>query len=341
MLRDIGIDHAKAAGLRYSSDERPGIVRIASGQGFRYRTPGGVVLRDARKLARIDALVIPPAWRDVWICPDARGHIQATGRDARGRKQYLYHPDWRALRDATKFDRMREFGGALPRLRERIEHDLALPDLPRERVLAAVVRLVDDTLIRVGNEQYRRANGSIGATTMRKRHAEIDGRRITVEFTGKSGKLHHIEIADRRLARTMQQLHELPGRELFTYIDGADGARRRVQSQDVNDYLRDAGGADLTVKDFRTWGGSAICLRALSEIGPPPSPAAAGRSIAAAIREVSTALGNTPAVCRASYVHPGLLEAYTAGDLGPVPSRRLRGLDRWESGLLRFLRADS
>ncbi|MDX6620911.1 MAG: topoisomerase [Gaiellales bacterium] len=331
----------EAAGLRYSTDEQPGITRRRAGTGFAYRTPGGAPLRDRRQLARIRALAIPPAWQSVWISSDPCGHLQATGRDARGRKQYLYHRDWRALRDGTKFDRMLEFGTSLPRLRDRIERDLALPGLPRERVLAAVVRLIDDTLIRVGNERYLRANGSFGATTMRKQHAAVNGRRIAVEFKGKSGKLHQSEINDHRLARTMQQLHELPGRELFEYLDDDGMTRRRIHSGDVNDYLREIGAGESTVKDFRTWGASALCVRELCLLGPPGSETAAARAIASAIREVATELGNTPSVCRASYVHPALLETYAAGGLPPVSSRTLRGLDRWESGLMRFLRARS
>jgi DNA topoisomerase-1 len=285
-------------------------------------------------------LAIPPAWTDVWICSDARGHLQATGRDARGRKQYLYHPDWRTLRDETKFDHMEEFGDALPGLRERIDADLGLPGLPRERVLAAVVRLVDETLIRVGNEQYRRANGSFGATTIRQRHASVEGSHVSVEFRGKGGKLLHAEVADRRLARTVQRLHDLPGRELFEYLD-AGGERHRVHSEDVNGYLQEVSGEDLTVKDFRTWGASALSLRTLGDLGEPASATEAKRSINEAIREVAGALGNTPAVCRASYVHPALLEAYAEGALPAAAKRRLRGLDRWESALLRFLRARS
>jgi DNA topoisomerase-1 len=332
---------AEAAGLRYSSDEQPGITRRRAGSGFSYRTPSGAPLRDKRQLARIRALVIPPAWQNVWICSDARGHLQATGRDARGRKQYLYHPGWRAVRDSTKFDRMLEFGASLPRLRGRIESELTLPGLPRERVLAAVVRLIDDTLIRVGNDQYLRANGSFGATTMRKQHAEVEGRRIAIAFKGKSGKLHQSEITDHRLARTMQRLQELPGRELFEYLDDDGTTRRRIHSEDVNAYLREIGAGESTVKDFRTWGASALCMRELSLLGPPDSESAAARAIAGAIREVATALGNTPAICRASYVHPALLETYAAGGLPTVSSRRLQGLDRWESGLMRFLRARS
>jgi DNA topoisomerase-1 len=335
-----GSDDAKDAGLRYSSDSWPGIARRRAGRGFSYLGPRGAPLRGKRELARIRRLAIPPAWSDVWICSDARGHLQATGRDARGRKQYLYHPAWRALRDETKFDRMAGFGAALPALRDRIDADLGLSGLPRERVLAAVVRLVDETLIRVGNEEYRRANGSFGATTIRQRHSTVEGSRVSVEFRGKGGKLLHAEVADRRLARTMQRLHDLPGRELFEYLD-ADGERRRVHSEDVNAYLQDVSGANLTVKDFRTWGASALTLRALGDLGEPASAADAKRSIAEAIREVADALGNTPAVCRASYVHPALLEAYAEGELPPAARRRLRGLDRWESALLRFLRARS
>jgi DNA topoisomerase I len=338
-VANTGSADARAAGLRYSSDEEPGISRHRAGRGFSYRTERGGLVESDRQLARIRALGIPPAWTSVWICADARGHMQATGRDARGRKQYLYHPDWRALRDASKFERMLDFGSSLPRLRDQIESDLALPGLPRERVLAAVVRLVDETLIRVGSEEYRRQNGSIGATTMRARHAQVEGSRIAVEFKGKSGKLQRAELSDRRLARTMRQLQDLPGHELFEYLD--EGERRPVRSDDVNAYLREVGGEEITVKDFRTWGASALCLRALDALEPPASASAAKRSIAAAIRDVASALGNTPAVCRASYVHPRILESFAAGSLPRAATRRLRGLDRWESDLLRFLRAGS
>ena len=330
---------ARAAGLRYSSDDEPGISRRKAGRGFSYRTERGGIVGSDRQLARIRALGIPPAWTGVWICADARGHLQATGRDVRGRKQYLYHADWRAVRDETKFERMLEFGTTLPHTRERIESDLALSGLQRERVLAAVVRLVDETLVRVGNESYRRQNGSFGATTMRERHVQVEGPSITVSFKGKSGKLQQAEVSDRRLARTIQKLHDLPGRELFEYLD--EGERRPVRSDDVNAYLRDVSGAEITVKDFRTWGASALCLRALDVLDPPASPTAAKRAIAEAIRDVAGALGNTPAVCRASYIHPGILESYAAGELPSVSPRRLRGLDRYESGLLRFLRARS
>jgi DNA topoisomerase I len=333
-----GSDDAHDAGLRYSSDSGPGITRRRAGTGFSYRSPRGTRIRAARELARIRGLAIPPAWSDVWISPDAKGHVQATGRDARGRKQYIYHPEWRTLRDATKFDRMTDFGAGLPALRAQIDTDLALPGLPRARVLAAVVRLVDETLIRVGNDEYRRANGSFGATTMRQRHATVAGSRISVEFRGKGGKLLHAEVSDRRLARTVQQLHDLPGRELFEYLD-PEGARHRVRSDDVNAYLRELAREDVTVKDFRTWGASALCMRALAALGTPASAAEATRSIAGAVSEVADALGNTATVCRASYIHPALLRAYGEGDLPPAARRRLRGLDRWESALLRFLRS--
>ena len=332
-----GSDDARDAGLRYSSDSEPGMTRRRAGTGFSYRGPRGTLVRATRELARIRALAIPPAWSEVWICPDPRGHLQATGRDARGRKQYLYHPDWRALRDATKFDRMTGFGEALPALRARIDADLGLPGLPRERVLAAVVRLVDETLIRVGNDEYRRANGSFGATTIRQGHATVAGSRINIEFRGKGGKLLHAEVADRRLARTLQRLHDLPGQELFEYLDG-ERTRRRVRSQDVNAYLHDVAGEELTVKDFRTWGASALCMRALATLGPPASVSDANHSVAEAVSEVAGTLGNTPTVCRASYIHPALLEAYAQSELPPAARRRLRGLDRWESALLRFLR---
>jgi DNA topoisomerase I len=332
-----GNDDARAAGLRYSADDGPGISRQRAGRGFGYRNASGGRVRRDSTLARIRALAIPPAWSEVWICPDPRGHIQATGRDARGRKQYLYHADWRSLRDATKFDRMLDFGTALPGLRDRIEDDLGRSGLPRERVLAAVVRLIDETLIRVGNEQYRRTNGSFGATTMRHRHAQVEGHRIAIEFRAKGGKLQRAEITDRRLARTLQRLEDLPGRGLFEYLE-SDGERRGVRSDDVNAYLRDVSGEEFSVKDFRTWGASALCMNALCDLGPPASAAEATRSIAASIGEVATTLGNTPTVCRASYVHPALLEAFAAGQLACGTRRRLRGLDVGESRLLRFLR---
>jgi DNA topoisomerase I len=337
-VSDTGTEDARAAGLRYSSDEEPGISRRKAGRGFSYRSESGGLVRGERQLTRIRALRIPPAWTGVWICADERGHLQATGRDARGRKQYLYHADWRALRDESKFDRMLEFGTKLPRLREQIESDLNLPRLPRERVIAAVLRLVDETLIRIGNEQYRRQNGSFGATTMRARHAHVEGRHITVEFKGKAGKLQRAELSDPRLARTLRQLQDLPGQALFGYLGEDDGERHPVRSDDVNDYLRDASGAVMTVKDFRTWGASALCLRALDDLDPPASATAAKRSVTAAIHDVAAALGNTPAVCRASYVHPAIIESFAAGDLPRTTSRCLRGLDRWESALLRFLR---
>ena len=335
-----GRKDVRTAGLRYSSDEAGGISRRRSGTGFSYRSARGARIRSERTLARIRSLAIPPAWEDVWISSDAQGHLQATGRDARGRKQYLYHPAWRSVRDASKFDRMLAFGTALPALRERIEADLAREGLPRERVLAAVVRLVDDTLIRVGSEEYRRSNGSFGASTMRQSQAHVDGRRITIDFRGKGGKLQHAEITDGRLARIVQRLQELPGRELFEYLDD-DGERRRVRSDDVNSYLQEIAGDDLSIKDFRTWGASALCLGALCEADPPASQREAKQSIAAAIEEVAATLGNTPAVCRSSYVHPALLEAFGDGDLPCGSQRRLHGLGKRESRLLRFLRARS
>jgi DNA topoisomerase-1 len=247
-------DTAKAAGLRFVRDDRPGIRRVRRGERFRYVGPDGTVVRDEETLGRMRALAIPPAWRDVWICPQPNGHLQATGRDDRGRKQYRYHPRWRAVRDETKYDRVVAFGLSLPRLRARVEEDLARPGLPREKVLATVVRLLETTLIRVGNEEYARANGSFGLTTLRSRHVEVNGSTVQLAFRGKSGVRHRIDVRDARLARIVRRCRDLPGQLLFQYVDEA-GETRGVDSADVNDYLRDAAGEEFTAKDFRTWGG--------------------------------------------------------------------------------------
>jgi DNA topoisomerase-1 len=332
---------ARSAGLRYATDAAEGIARVRAGRGFGYRDASGRPVRDEEVLERIRALVIPPAWTEVWISPDPLGHIQATGRDARGRKQYLYHPDWRALRDATKFDRMIAFGTGLPRVRQRIEADLALPGMPRERALAAVLRLVDDTLIRVGSREYLRTNGSVGATTLRRRHAHVEGWRVTVDFPAKGGKQQTAETRDMRLARAIRDLQELPGQDLFDYL-GDGGERRHVRSDDVNAYLRELSGDEtVSVKDFRTWGASALCCGILGALDTPASQSEAKRTVAAAMKEVAGALGNTPAVARASYVHPIVPVAYADGSLRNISGRRLQGLDRDESRLLRLLRASS
>jgi DNA topoisomerase I len=305
---------AREAGLRYATDARPGISRRRSGRGFSYRDAEGKVVRDGDVLARIKALAIPPAWTDVWICPWPNGHLQATGRDVRGRKQYRYHPRWHDRRGADKFERMVEFAEALPRIRERCEADLARPGLPREKVLAAVVRLLELTLIRVGNDEYARLNKSFGLTTLRDRHATIEGARVRFRFRGKSGQMHEVGLRDRRLARVIRRCQELPGQELFQYVD-EEGEVRDVTSDDVNAYLREAAGP-FTAKDFRTWAGTVLAYRALRALQPADGEAGDRRAVVEAVRQTADRLGNTPAVARGSYVHPAVLEAYMDGSLG-------------------------
>ena len=308
-------DAARHAGLRYSSDSEPGIRRLRKGKGFSYVGPDGNIIRDRETLARIKSLAVPPAWTDVWICRWPNGHIQATGRDARGRKQHRYHARWRETRDESKFDRMVEFAGALPIIRERTEADLAKPGMPREKVVAAVVRLLELTLIRVGNDEYARLNRSFGLTTLRNRHASITGSQIRFRFRGKSGQEHEVGLRDRRLATIVKRCQELPGQELFAYVDEA-GAIRDVASDDVNEYLRDISGGDFTAKDFRTWAGTVLAYRALRALEPAGSATDAKRKVVAAIRETAGRLGNTPAVARKSYVHPAVVEAYMDGKVG-------------------------
>ncbi|HET7169798.1 MAG TPA: hypothetical protein VFI69_11420 [Candidatus Limnocylindrales bacterium] len=308
-------DAARAAGLRYTTDARPGFTRRRAGRGFAYLDIDGRPIRDPEVRARIAALAIPPAWTDVWISPSPNGHLQASGRDARGRKQYRYHADWSRRRGADKFDRMLAFAKALPAIRARCEADLARPGLPREKVVAAIVRLLETTLIRVGNEAYARENRSFGLTTLRTRHARIEGTAIRFRFRGKSGLLHEVGLRDRRLAALVRRCQELPGQELFQYLDD-DGVPRDVASDDVNDYLREASGGDFTAKDFRTWAGTVLAYRALRALQPEDHAPAAKRNVVEAIRTTADRLGNTPAVARGSYVHPAILEAYLEGTLG-------------------------
>jgi DNA topoisomerase I len=298
-------------GLRYVNDAEPGITRRRAGRGFAYRRPDGTLVRDRATLRRIRALAIPPAYTDVWICPDPMGHIQATGRDARGRKQYRYHPEWHAARDALKYDHLLTFGSVLPTIRQRTDRDLAARDLTREKVLALVVRLLETSLIRVGNEVYQRENGSFGLTTLRNEHVEVVGSTIRFQFRGKSGKEHAIRLTDRRLARAIRRCQELPGQELFQYIDEA-GERRTVTSADVNAYLREISGEEVTAKDFRTWGGSLLALRALRDDQPPPTLTERRRAITRMVKAVATRLGNTATICRRCYIHPAILDAYLA-----------------------------
>ena len=308
------VESSKQAGLRYVTDAKPGIQRKKWGKSFRYMHPDGSPVKDPTVLARIKSLVIPPAWTDVWICPNANGHLQATGRDARKRKQSRYHPRWREVRDETKYERMRVFGEALPRMRKRVEADLALPGLPREKVLATIVRLLETTFIRVGNEEYARENGSYGLTTMRDKHADIKGSTVHFKFKGKSGKLHNIDVEDRRLARIVKKCQDVPGYELFQYID-ADGSHRSVDASDVNDYLRDISGEPFTAKDFRTWAGTVLACTMLREFEVFESETQAKKNVVAAVKSVAERLGNTPAVCRKCYVHPAVIETYMGGEM--------------------------
>jgi DNA topoisomerase-1 len=308
---------AQAAGLRYVCDEAPGITRQRRGKTFRFFHPDGSLVRDRRTLGRIRSLAVPPAWRDVWICVMDDGHLQATGRDARGRKQYRYHRRWREVRDETKYGRMIPFARALPRLRRRVERDLRRPGLPREKVLAAIVRLLEVTRMRVGNEEYARDNESFGLTTLRERQVKVQGAMLRFRFRGKSGVEHEIELADRRLASIVRGMHDLPGEELFRYVDES-GETRRIESADVNAYIRDASGEDFTSKDFRTWAGTVLAARALQAAAPFGSHAEGKRNVAQAIEAVAKELGNTKAVCRKCYVHPAVLESYLDGKLAGV-----------------------
>lgn len=305
---------ARRASLRYVNGEGPGIGRVRRGGGFVYRRPDGRVVRDAAVLRRIRGLVIPPAWTNVWICSHANGHLQATGRDARGRKQYRYHPDWRAIRDETKYGCMLLFGKILPRIRRRVRRDLKLHGICRERVLATIVRLMDTTFMRVGNEQYTKENGSYGLTTLRNRHVQVQGEAIRFSFRGKSGKSHEIEVRDRRLARIIRRCRDLPGQELFNFLDEA-GRPHAVHSTDVNDYLKEISGQEFTAKDFRTWGGTVLATEYLGRLEAPRRATEAKREIATAVADVARQLGNTVAVCRKCYIHPRVLESYSDASL--------------------------
>jgi DNA topoisomerase-1 len=307
-------ESARIAGLRYVSDESPGIVRKRSGRGFCYLDPEGRQVRDPEILKRIRSLVIPPAWTSVWICPNKNGHIQAVGRDARGRKQYRYHPLYRAVRDATKFTRMAAFAEALPKIRQRVQQDLNKPGLPKEKVLATIVRLLERTGIRVGNEEYAKTNNSYGLTTMRDRHVDIDGHKLRFHFRGKSGLMHDIELSDRKLANILRDCQEIPGHELFHYLN-EEGEVCKISSDDVNDYLRDITGQDFTAKDFRTWVGTGQALVELEQLGPCTCETEAKKNIVAAIKNAAAKLGNKPSTCRTYYVHPAVLDAYTDGRL--------------------------
>ncbi|HSP64949.1 MAG TPA: hypothetical protein VLO10_02045 [Candidatus Deferrimicrobium sp.] len=337
---------ARAAGLRYVSDGPPGIRREAKrGGGFRYIGVDGRAISKASEIQRIAHIAVPPAWTDVWICPVANGHLQATGRDARGRKQYRYHGRWREARDATKYERTIAFGEVLPRIRARVDRDLRGSELSRERVLATIVRLLDSTYIRVGNEEYARENRSFGLTTMRGRHVEVDGSKLRFQFRGKSGKQHTVAINDRRAARVVDRLQDLPGQQLFQWQDG-DGEVHGVESDDVNAYIREAAGDDFTAKDFRTWAGTVLAAWALQELGEYASQTQAKRHVVEAVESVARDLGNTPAVCRRCYVHPDVISAHLDGALLTNLQRRaeetlsssLDDLSGREAAVLAFLR---
>jgi DNA topoisomerase I len=339
------LESAKAAGLRYVTDDEPGIRRQKRGKGFTFLDPQGKTIKDEKTLERIQKLAIPPAWTDVWICPRPNGHLQATGRDARGRKQYRYHANWREVRDETKFGRMIAFGDSLPKIRERIDRDMSQRGLGREKVLATVVKLLETTLIRVGNKEYVKQNNSFGLTTLRDQHVDVDGATLRFEFRGKSGKEHSVEVQDRRLARIVKQCRDVPGQKLFQYLDG-NGERQSVSSEDVNAYLRETTGEDFSAKDFRTWGGTVLALSALLEVGACESEREANKAVVEAIKHVSGQLGNRPAICRKYYVHPVVIQSFLEGTLRETledavedsPADESNGLRRLEAQVLRLLK---
>jgi DNA topoisomerase-1 len=314
------VESARAAGLRYVSDQSPGFQRKRVGKAFTYLAADGRTIRDPETIRRIKSLAIPPAWTDVWICPDPRGHLQATGRDARRRKQYRYHPRWREVRDAVKYDRMLAFAQALPKIRERTDQDLEQPGLPREKVLATVVRLLEETRIRIGNDEYRKENGSYGLTTLRNRQVNVIGAEVRFTFRGKSGKNHSIELHDRRMARIIKRFLEIPGQELFKCVDD-DGEVKAIDSADVNEYLRQITREDFTAKDFRTWAGTILAARFLRETAGATNARRAKKELVRAIARVADELGNTPAVAKKGYIHPAVIAAYLSGGLKPISEK--------------------
>ncbi|CAB3698416.1 hypothetical protein LMG24238_03496 [Paraburkholderia sediminicola] len=309
-------------GLRHADDTKPGYTRKREKDGFIYVDSGGKRIDDEDEIKRINALAIPPAYEDVWICPDARGHIQATGRDARGRKQYRYHPRWRETRDADKYERMAEFGRALPKIRARVARDLKLPGMPCDKVVAAIVQLLDTTLIRIGSVEYARENQSYGLTTLRKKHVKIEAGQLRFKFRGKSGIEHDVTVDNPRIKRIVRRCAELPGHDLFQYLD-EDGTRRTVGSADINDYLRRASDADFTAKDYRTWAGSVYALAALRRL-VCSSATEARRHVVATVKDVAALLRNTPAVCRRCYIHPAVISAFEAAELQSLPPGQAR-----------------
>lgn len=340
-------DVARAAGLRYVTDEIPGIRRRRRGGGFAYYAPDGKLIRDADTLARIRSLVIPPAWRDVWICPHPSGHLQATGRDDAGRKQYRYHTAWNDRTSRVKYGNLAEFARCLPGLRKRIRRDLSRGDLSRRSVVATVVRLLDETLIRIGNDAYVQQNGSFGLTTLRDRHVKLRGPVVQFRFNGKSGQEHEIELKNGRLARLVKRCQDVPGQRLFQYID-ENGQREAIQSQDVNEYLREVTCTEVTAKHFRTWGGTVLAAIELGRLGVVEGASRRKKAVVAAVKSVAAQLGNRPATCRKYYIHPAVLEAFEAGTLAgylrncQTPEGRRRrvpasGLSHEEQAVLKLL----
>jgi DNA topoisomerase I len=333
---------AEEAGLQYVNDDRPGYTRRAKGKNFEYLEADGKTSLDEQRLRRLKRLAIPPAWTEVWICPSSNGHIQATGRDARRRKQYRYHERWRELRDENKFDRLAQFAKALPNIRRRVTQDLKLPALPRQKVLATLVRLLERSFIRIGNEEYARENKSFGLTTLKNRHVKVKGAQMVFRFRGKSGRQHEVDVTDRRVAKVIAKCQDLPGQDLFQYVE--NGEARDVTSQDVNEYLRQIAGEEFTAKDFRTWGGTVLAAIALSKQEEFETKKQAKSNIKTAICAVAELLGNTPAVCRKCYVHPVIVEAYLKGtpitglngNAKSLEPPDLRGAER---AILKFLHA--
>ena len=333
------LEAARAARLRYVHDDKPGIRREVRDNGFIYFSPDGSEITEDKVLSRINALAIPPAYTDIWICPVANGHIQATARDAKGRKQYRYHERWRTIRDQTKYDRMFAFANALPILRARVESDLNRSGMPREKVIAAIVRLLETTNIRVGNEEYARDNEHYGLTTLKNEHVKVMGGRVNFRFTGKSGKAHDITLRDSRLAKIVARCQDLEGQELFQFVDD-EGITHKIHSEDVNEYIHAVAGESFTAKDFRTWSGTILCALCLADFSDFDTDRQAKKNITTAIKQVSQQLGNTPAVCRKCYVHPAILDRYLAGTLVKglrEPTRNQSKLKNEEAAVLSLL----